>query len=75
MEALNELGLRIQTPEEPECRSGIVNFLVDEPEGRVKRLSKKGIIVSARAHGIRVSPHFYNNEEEIDQLIKELELT
>ncbi len=73
IEALNELGLRIQTPEEPECRSGIVNFLVDEPERRVKRLSKKGIIVSARAHGIRVSPHFYNNEEEIDQLIKELE--
>jgi len=74
MEAVKKLGLRLQTPEEPECRSGIVNFLIDEPEKHVKRLNEKGIIVSARAHGIRVSPHFYNSEEEIDQLIKELEL-
>lgn len=72
IQAVKELGLRLQTPEETECRSGIVNFLIDEPERRVKELSKKGIIVSARAHGIRVSPHFYNTEEEIDQLIKEL---
>jgi len=73
-EAVKERGLRLQTPEEPECRSGIVNFLINKPERLMKRLSKKGIIVSARAHGIRVSPHFYNTEEEIDQLIKELKL-
>jgi selenocysteine lyase/cysteine desulfurase len=28
--------------------------------------------VSARAKGIRVSPHFYNTEEEIDSLIEEI---
>jgi len=39
---------------------------------RVEQLAKKGIIVSARANGIRVSPHFYNTEEEIDQLVSEL---
>jgi selenocysteine lyase/cysteine desulfurase len=50
----------------------VVNFLIDEPSERVERLGKKGIIVSARAHGIRVSPHFYNTEEEIDKLIDEL---
>lgn len=72
IEALKEHGLRLQTPEEPECRSGIVNFLVDEPEKQVEKLNKKGIIVSARAHGLRVSPHFYNNEEDVDQLLKEL---
>ena len=73
IEAVKELGLRLQTPEEPECRSGIVHFLINEPENHVKRLNKKGIIVSARAHGIRVSPHFYNTEEEMDSLIRELE--
>lgn len=73
MEAVKDLGLRLQTPEEPsECRSGVVNFLVDKPKERVEQLEKKGIIVSARAHGIRVSPHFYNTEEEIDKLIDEL---
>ena len=53
-------------------RSGIVNFLTDKPMERVEQLAKKGIIVSARANGIRVSPHFYNTEEEIDQLVSEL---
>lgn len=72
IKAVKDRGLRLQTPEEPECRSGIVNFLIDKSERRVKRLNKKGIMVSARAHGIRVSPHFYNTEEEIDHLIEEL---
>jgi len=73
IEAVKDRGCRLQTPEEPpECRSGVVNFLIDKPRERVERLEKKGIIVSARAHGIRVSPHFYNTEEEIDRLIREL---
>ena len=33
---------------------------------------KKGIMVSARGDGIRVSPHFYNNEQDIDKLILNL---
>jgi len=73
IESVKDRGLKLQTPEEPsECRSGVVNFLIDKPLERVERLEKKGIIVSARAHGIRVSPHFYNTEEEIDSLIREL---
>ena len=69
---LKELGLRLQTPEEKECRSGIVNFIVPNPERKMKELREKGVIVSARAMGIRVSPHFYNTEEEIDRLLAEL---
>jgi cysteine desulfurase/selenocysteine lyase len=73
IETVKSRGLRLQTPIEPsECRSGVVNFLIDKPKDRVEQLEKKGIIVSARAHGIRVSPHFYNTEEEIDKLIDEL---
>jgi selenocysteine lyase/cysteine desulfurase len=33
---------------------------------------KKKIIVSARGNGIRVSPHFYNNEDDIDKLVSAL---
>jgi selenocysteine lyase/cysteine desulfurase len=68
---LMEKSLKLQTPLEPECRSGIVNFLIDDPRGRTRKLAEKGIIVSARSHGIRVSPHFYNTEEEIDKLVEE----
>jgi selenocysteine lyase/cysteine desulfurase len=71
IERLIEKGLKFQTPLEPECRSGIVNFLTDNPQERTSKLAEKGIIVSARSHGIRVSPHFYNTEEEIDKLVEE----
>jgi len=72
IERLEEKRLKFQTPLEPACRSGIVNFLIDNPKERAKKLGEKGIVVSARAHGIRVSPHFYNTEEEIDKLVEGL---
>jgi selenocysteine lyase/cysteine desulfurase len=72
IEELMVQGIKFQTPLEPECRSGIVNFLTDNPQERTDKLAKKDIIVSARAQGIRVSPHFYNTEEEIDKLVEEV---
>lgn len=72
--AVKNFGLRLQTPEEPLCRSGIVNFKTNEPGKEVKHLRHRGIVVSARGNGIRVSPHFYNTEEEIDKFIDEVRL-
>ncbi len=72
LEKVEQLGFKSQTPKDQKCRAGIINFLIDKPEERVEQLLKKGIIVSARSHGIRVSPHFYNTEEEIDRFIIEL---
>ncbi|MGB9959919.1 MAG: aminotransferase class V-fold PLP-dependent enzyme [Candidatus Bathyarchaeales archaeon] len=72
MEAVKNLGLRLQTPEERQHRSGIINFQIANPEEVVRHLRSKGIVVSARAHGIRVSPHFYNTEAEIDALVEAL---
>ncbi|MEM3727609.1 MAG: aminotransferase class V-fold PLP-dependent enzyme [Candidatus Bathyarchaeia archaeon] len=72
IEAVKALGLELQTPEEPKHRSGIVNFKIDKPKEIAEQLRRMGIVVSARAKGIRVSPHFYNTEEEIDKLIDEV---
>ncbi|MEM2912114.1 MAG: aminotransferase class V-fold PLP-dependent enzyme [Candidatus Bathyarchaeia archaeon] len=72
IEAVKSLRLTLQTPEDSPHRSGIVNFKINKPREVVKELRRKGIIVSARAHGIRVSPHFYNTEEEIEKLIDEV---
>lgn len=71
MKRLKEEGFQLQTPEDVEQVSGIVNFRVDDPRGKVKKLVQKGIVVSARMNGIRVSPHFYNAKEEIERLIGE----
>lgn len=72
IDLLQKCGFRLQTPTEKQYRSGIVNFRINNPQEVVEKLGKKGIIVSARANGIRVSPHFYNTEEEIDKLVEEM---
>jgi len=72
IDSVKNLGLKLQTPEEEQYRSGIVNFKIDKPQKVTEKLAKEGIIVSARNHGIRVSPHFYNTEEEIDKLTEEI---
>jgi len=72
IEQLKNLGITLRTPEEPQCRSGIVLAKLDKPKEVYEALAKKGIIVSARANGLRISPHFYNTEAEIDTLIEEI---
>ena len=75
IEKAKGLGLELQTPEEREHRSGIVNFKIDRASERVEKLSEKNFVVSARSHGIRVSPHFYNTTEEINSFIEALKGT
>jgi selenocysteine lyase/cysteine desulfurase len=72
IEGVKNLGLKLQTPEEKQHRSGIVNFQIAYPKEVVRNLRSRGIVVSARAHGIRVSPHFYNTETEIETLVDTL---
>jgi selenocysteine lyase/cysteine desulfurase len=72
IEAIKNLGLRLQTPEEKPYRSGVVLSKIDKPKEVVKSLIDEGIIISARANGLRISPHFYNTEEEIDKLIENI---
>jgi len=72
IEQLKNVGITLKTPEEPQCRSGIVLAKLDKPKEVYEALAKKGIIVSARANGLRISPHFYNTEAEIDTLIEEI---
>jgi cysteine desulfurase / selenocysteine lyase len=73
VEKLQELDLDIISPlEEEKMRSGIIVFKMPDALEIVRKLEEKRIIVSARGGGIRVSPHFYNNEEDVDILIRAL---
>jgi cysteine desulfurase/selenocysteine lyase len=72
IDSVEDLGLKLQTPQEKPCRSGIVNFKTNRPQKLVEKLTKKGIVVSARSNGMRVAPHYYNTEEEIDRLLEEV---
>jgi cysteine desulfurase/selenocysteine lyase len=72
---LTACGLRLAAPRHPGEGSGIVtathplataDMLVDHLVGR-------GIVTAARAGRLRVAPHFYNTEDEIDRFLAELD--
>jgi cysteine desulfurase/selenocysteine lyase len=53
-------------------RSGILNLACQNPDSIADRLFEHGIVISVRGGGLRISPHFYNTEQEIDKLLSEL---
>lgn len=63
------LGLTIAPPER---RSAIVMIRHDDPARAVKALAARGIIVDHRPGHVRVSPHFYNTEAEVDAFVEAL---
>jgi cysteine desulfurase / selenocysteine lyase len=68
--ALGRPGVRLVTPPERERRAGIVAVAPRDPAGASERLTSAGVIHSLREGAIRLSPHFYNTEEEIDSALR-----
>lgn len=72
IDCLGDMKLEILSPiEERKHRSGIILFKArkKKPLEIVNELGKRRIIVSQRGVGIRVSTHFYNNEQDVDRLM------
>ena len=69
IEGLKKKGRRILTPLQSDRRSGIVVFEDQEPHATFDKLKSLNITVASRVKAIRVSPHYYNTEEEIDKLL------
>jgi selenocysteine lyase/cysteine desulfurase len=69
IERLFRSGYSIYTPMEPETRSGIVTFHHHNAPGLYEHLKAHHVHVSLRNGFIRVSPHFYNTEEDVDCLM------
>ncbi|HKY63583.1 MAG TPA: aminotransferase class V-fold PLP-dependent enzyme [bacterium] len=73
---LQKLDCILQTPLEPRLRSGIVSFRLPGDAGNrrliqlERHLYENGIYAAIRAGGLRLSPHFYNTEEEMDRVIE-----
>lgn len=71
VEGLIDSGFELQTPLDEERRL-FVNVKVKKNRDMEAELYNRGIAVSARVGGLRISPHFYNSEEDIEILLKEL---
>lgn len=72
IERARAAGFRIRCAPTREERSAIVMLALDDPKGAVQHLAERGIIVDHRPGHVRVSPHFYNLETELDLVLEEL---
>lgn len=74
IKGLDTKGYRVITPKPDSERAGIVVFESDHytPAELFALLNEKNIITAERGSGVRVSPHFYNTELEIADLLETL---
>ena len=73
IDAASAVGFRLNTPTADAERGGSV--VIDVPNGQAvaDQLIARGIIIDYRPNaGIRMAPHFYNTEEEIDRAMAAL---
>ena len=64
-------GYQVASVRTPETRAGIVSFKKDGVDSNaiVQKLRQNGGIAAARAGWVRMSPHFYLTEDEIDRAL------
>lgn len=66
-------GWRVNTPQDPAQRGGTVSIDCPHAEQVCRELLARDILVDYRPRaGIRMSPHFYNKDEEIDFAIQQV---
>lgn len=73
IELAEEAGFRVNSPRDPARRGGVV--VIDAPNGQTvtRELLRRDFLVDYRpGAGIRVAPHFYTTDEELDLTVREM---
>jgi kynureninase len=70
MAAAEEAGFEVRTPRDPKHRGGTVSVWHPEAERLCNELIEREVICDYRpGAGVRLSPHFFNTEEECDHAV------
>ena len=70
IELADKHGWRVNTPRDPEKRGGTVSINMPDSQEVCSQLLKRDILVDWRPKaGVRMSPHFYNTDQELDAAI------
>ena len=70
----DQRGWRVNTPRNPEQRGGTVSIDMPDSQQVCAELLKRDILVDFRPKaGVRMSPHFYTKDEELDAAIGAVE--
>jgi selenocysteine lyase/cysteine desulfurase len=64
VERANAAGLNPRVSDDPDRRVAIVMIPMEDPHASVARLANEKIIVDARPGHVRISPYFYNIEDD-----------
>ncbi len=75
IERADAAGLEVVSPREPERRGGTVTISTPDHAAVHSELGARGVICDFRPDpdgGIRLGPHFFNSEEEVDRALSEL---
>jgi kynureninase len=68
-----EAGFKVTSPREPAQRGGTITVAVDHAAAVTKELIRREIVVDYRpGAGIRLSPHFYTKDEELELAVSEM---
>jgi kynureninase len=68
----DDLRLEVRTPRDPAARGGVVNVKVGDAERFCHALLDRDVCTDFRGDGLRISPHFFTNEEDVDRCFREL---
>src|SRR5262245_45946096 len=70
IDTASERGWTINTPRDKQQRGGSVMIGVDDAKVMVERLAERKVYVDWRpGAGLRVSPHFFNTDEEVEEAL------
>jgi kynureninase len=68
-----EAGFNVTSPKNPADRGGTITIGHPDAAAITSELIKREFIVDYRpGAGVRISPHFYNTDEELELVIKEM---
>ena len=74
IELASKHGWRVNSPHDAEQRGGTVSLDVPDPQDVCRELIRREILVDWRPKaGVRMSPHFYNTDEELEAGISAVE--
>lgn len=68
-EGAKKQGFSLATPADPMHHGAMIAIRANDEHAIVKVLSREGIITSCRDGNLRISPHFYNNLDDIEKLL------
>lgn len=73
LELADEQGWRVNSPRNAEQRGGSVILDVPHAGEVVRELAARDVLVDYRpSAGIRIGPHFFNTDEEVERVINEI---